>query len=152
MNNILVLKTLGVKILKDLPLREDVKVIGYINGFFIYPYSDYWVVQGKMPLKHANELYKFRDSLSIRVAGGANSNKPIEWCTSKEYDEYKNEQSEQIELIGFEEFCERLKLRKKKLIELNEDSFYVGTYHIDKLEGLNKVVETIKKYNIKVEL
>lgn len=151
MDNSLVLKTLGVKILKNLPISQDVKIIGTINGFFIYPYSYYWIIKGKMPLVYADELYEFRDSLDIRVSGGANSNKPIEHCTSDKYEDYKDEQSKQFELIGITEFCNRIENKHKELLNDNIDSFYVETYHIDKLEGLKKVVDIIKKYNIQTE-
>lgn len=151
MDKSLVLKTLGVKILKNKPLYTDIDLVGSINGFFIFPYNYYWVVKGKMPLKYANELYEFRNELEIRVAGGANSNKPLEWCTSDEYEEYSNEQNEQFELIGLTEFCNRLESKKVELMKNNIDSFYIAMYHIDKLEGLKKVVDTIKKYNIRTE-
>lgn len=151
MDKSLVLKTLGVKILKNKPLYTDIDLVGSINGFFIFPYNYYWVVKGKMPLKYANELYEFRNELEIRVAGGANSNKPLEWCTSDEYEEYSNEQNEQFELIGLTEFCNRLESKKAELMKNNIDSFYISMYHIDKLEGLKKVVDTIKKYNIRTE-
>lgn len=150
MDNKFVLETLGVKILKNLPIREDVKIIGTINGFFIYPYSYYWIVKGKMPLKYADELYKSRD-LEIRVAGGHKDNKPIECCTSDELEGYIEEQIGMVDLIGIDEYLNNTKVKREQLMKDKLDGFYVETYHIDKLEGLKKVVDTIKKYNIITE-
>lgn len=150
MDNKTVLKTLGVKILKNLPISRDVKIIGTINGFFIYPYSYYWIVKGKMPLKYADELYKSR-ALEIRVAGGHRDNKPIEHCTSDKLEEYIEEQIELIDLIGFDAYLNNIRVKEQELMKDKLDSFYVETYHIDKLEGLKKVVDIIKEYDIQTE-
>lgn len=151
MNNEEILKTLDIKILKNFPLSQDVKIIGTINGFFIYPYSYYWIVKGKMPLNFADELYEFRNTLGIRVGGNGNETKPIKCCTSDEFEAYKEEQSKQYDLIGMKEFCKRLQDKEEELMKEKTVDFYVAMYHIDKLEGLKKVVDTIKKYDIKTE-
>lgn len=150
MDNKSILKILGVGILKNISLGQDVKIVGIINGFIIYPYSYYWIVQGKMPLKYADELYESRN-LEIRVAGGHKDNKPIEYCTSDELEDYIEEQIKLIELTGFNEYLNNIKLKQEQLMKDKLDNFYVETYHIDKLEGLKKVVDIIRKYNIKTE-
>lgn len=151
MNGRAVLKALGVRELNNKPVHTDIKIVGCINGFFIYPVSYYWVVKGKMPLKYADELYKYSDDLDIRVAGGANNNKPIDWCTSDEFEDYKAQQTEQFELIGMDKFVKNLETERKKLFAEKPESFYVEMYHIDNLEGLKKVVDIIKEFNIKTE-
>lgn len=139
-----VFEYLGIKKVDSFPIQD----IGCFNGFFIYPKSNYWVVIGKMPLKYANELYKFRSILSIRVAGGHNDNKPIDFCTSDEYEEFKQEQTGLLPLISFEDFSNRIKNKKEQLMNENIDKFYINKYHIDELQGLVKIIEVIKEYNI----
>lgn len=51
-----ILKELGVRIIRNKPIKTDIKVLGCLNGFFIYPQSYYWVVSGKMPLKYAKDI------------------------------------------------------------------------------------------------
>lgn len=150
MNEKDILKELGVKILNDYPIySRDIKTVGCINGFFIFPYSYYWVVKGKMPIKYANELYDYRNTLGIRVDGGSNENKPINFCTSDEFEEFSQELSKKVKLMGLDEFIETLKNKKNELKEECIDSFYVKMYHIDDLKGLKKVVDVIKENNIK---
>lgn len=147
-----ILKTLGVKVLKDTLIRSNcVEVVGCINGFFIYPYNYYWVVKGKMPLKYADILYEYRDSLGIRIEGGANNNKPLDWCTSDEYEEFCEEISKQFKLMTIDEFSKKLTEKKKELQEANLKSFYISMYHIDDIKGLKKVVDTIRDNKIRTE-
>lgn len=146
-----ILKTLGVRILNNKPIYSDLEIVGCINGFFIFPYSYYWVVKGKMPIRYANELYKFRDTLGIRVAGGANKNKPIDWCTSDEYELFYTNAIDRFSLMDVEEWSKELTIKKAELINKDIDSFYVEMYHIDDVKGLKKVVDIIKENNIKTE-
>lgn len=146
-----VFNNLGIKEVEAPISTNTNSIIGCYNGFFIFNQSYYWVVRGRMPLKYAEELYKFRDSHGIRVEGGANSNKPIEWCTSDKYyrynlwilDLYSNN------LISSQDLSEQLKNKKSELMNNDINDFYVSTYHIDKNEGLKKVIDIIKKYDIK---
>lgn len=152
MNKKEILKMLGVKVLKDTLIRSNcVEVVGCINGFFIYPYSYYWVVKGKMPLKYADILYEYKDSLGIRVEGGANSNKPLDWCTSDEYEGFCEEISKQFKLMSIDEFSKKLTEKKRELKEANLESFYISMYHIDDIKGLKKVVEIIRDNEIKTD-
>lgn len=147
-----ILKMLGVKVLKDTLIRSNcVEVVGCINGFFIYPYNYYWIVKGKMPLRYADILYEYRDSLGIRVEGGANSNKPLDWCTSDEYEEFCEELGKQFKLMSIDEFSEKLAKKKKELKEANLENFYIRTYHIDDIKGLKKVVDIIRDNKIKTD-
>lgn len=150
MNNKEILKMLGVKVLKDTLIRSDcVEVVGCINGFFIYPYNYYWIIKGKMPLKYAEILYKYRNSLGIRVEGGANNNKPLDWCTSDEYEEFCEDVTKQFKLMSIDEFSKKLTEKKNELKENNLESFYISTYHIDDIKGLKKVVDIIRDNDIK---
>lgn len=147
MDNKSILKYLGISILKDLPITSDVEVIGILNGFFIYPYRNYWVVNGKMPLKYANELYELKD-LGIRVAGLSSESEPIKHCNSDKLQAYIDEQLSIIDIVGLNQFVINVEEKQKKLMMDNIDDFYVEKYHIDKLEGLNRIIQTIKEKNI----
>lgn len=146
------LKMLGVRVLKDTLIRSNcVEIVGCINGFFIYPYNYYWVVKGKMPLKYADMLYEYRDSLGIRVEGGANSDKPLDWCTSDEYEEFCDDISEQFQLMSIKEFSDKLTEKNNELKKSNLEDFYIRMYHIDDIKGLKKVIDTIRDNGIKTE-
>lgn len=148
MDNKTVLKELGVNIVKRPPIKTNISLIGCINGFFIYPQSYYWVVNGKMPIKYADELYKYRNKYGIRVDGGANDNKPIEHCTSDELEEYCDYMSDKLNFMELEEWIEELTNKKKKLKSENIEKFYVESYHVDNVKGLKKIIDVIKNNNI----
>lgn len=148
-----ILKLLGVSILESTPIyTREVDFVGCINGFFIFSYSYYWVIKGKMPLKYAIELYNYKD-LEIRVDGGSKDNNPIDWCTSdrfkKEYE--KITEKYHLGILTINELSKEISTIKKKFIDKDLDSCYIEMYHIDTTEGLRKVVEVIKENNIKTE-
>lgn len=148
MDNEKVLKELGVKIIRNKPIKTDIRVLGCLNGFFIYPYNYYWVVNGKMPIKYANVLYKYRDKYGIRVDGGSNDNKPIEHCTSDEFEDFCNNMSSELSFMELGEWSKKLMSKKNELKDKDLNKFYVATYHIDDVKGLKKVVDIIRNNDI----
>ncbi len=146
-----ILESLGVKVLRNPPVHLDssIKFLGCLNGFFIYPYRYYWIVSGKMPFKFAKELYKYSEELGIRISGGSSSNTPEEWCTSDEYENYSNKLCKDINTLGVNKVANLLEETKKELMNNNIDDFYIDIYHVDTIDGLKKVVDTIKLNNIK---
>ena len=148
------LELLEVKILTDPPIYKssEVPFVGCLNGFFIFPYHYYWVVRGKMPLKYADELYQYRDVFGVRVNGGTNDNKPIDHCTSDEYDEYLQKMVKLISTFdNIEEMCAETQKKKQEMMDEDIDKFYVDMYHIDTNQGLKRVVDIIRNNNIKTE-
>lgn len=150
-----IFNNLGIKELENPPIyaKENINLVGCFNGFFIFRYSYYWVVRGKMPLKYAKELYKYRDTDDIRVEGGSNDNEPIKWCTSDEHYKYKLEMFKTYEakLIKLDEMLKKINVKKEELMKNNIEDFYISMYHIDKNEGLQRVVNIIKENNLKTE-
>lgn len=146
-----ILKQLGIKILDKNPINSDLKLLGSINGFFIYPQSYYWVLSGKMPFKFARQLYD--NKLGIRTGGCTSDTNPEFWCTSEEYEEYILEQQDLLrkDLISSKEFASRLMNKQSELLKNNEDDMYIDMYHIDTLEGLKEIINIIKDNNLKTE-
>lgn len=155
------LSSIGVRILRKRPIYSDLDVVGCINGFFVYKRNYYWVVKGKMPIKVANEIYKFSLKYGIRAEGILPETDPKDVCTSDKYEDYIYEisqsninsfedKSNNIEM-DFNEFDKKLKTKRNELFKENKDDFYISTYHIDDYFGLQKVVEIIKRFNIKTE-
>lgn len=150
-----IFRATGIKSIDSYPIMADrtVEAVGVINNFFIYRRSYYWVLTGKMPLKYAEELFKFRKELKIRVNGGSEDDKPIDWCTSDLYEEYCNKIGDLFssDLMSIGEFSKKLTDKWKELKESSLDDFYIEFYHIDTNLGLKKVIDTIRDNNIKTE-
>jgi len=128
--------------------REGAEVlteyIGKCKNFIFTRAKDYWIVTGYMPLRYAMEIHENCRKLSVLVAGHLGNPYPEEWCESTEYakvsdklfNKYINEE------MTYEEYKKEAYRVKK-----NGEQF-VTHYHIHTQEGLNKFIDTVKKYNI----
>lgn len=119
--------------------------IGRLNGFVFKRAWNYWIVEGAMPLKTAEYLYKNYSGLGIRVAGDASNVEPIKYAEPLGFfkkvnvlmNKYKKHEitMEQVEME-----IQRIKDNSKRL--------YVMSYHIDTIDGLKVFADTIKSKRI----
>ena len=117
---------------------ENTEVPGHYTGE-VYMNGDiatfrrawyYWVVDCKVPLSLAREIYTEAKDLQIRVAGHCENPHPDEWALHK------------IEELEFH-FRENSSLLSE-VIRANGCFRYIETYHIDTIEGLKFFVDKIK--------
>lgn len=147
------MKTLGIDFKKTKILHCLSSNVGILNGFFIYPQSYYFVVNGKIPLSMAEHIFNSYDNkkYSIRVGGRNEYTKPIDTSTSDNYQNYLDEIFECHTMEYILSKNEEMKEKRMTLLETERDSFYIDQYHIDTLEGLKIVTDYIKENNIKTE-
>ncbi len=135
-----VLEVLGINNrISSIEGKSDVLEDVYLwNDFTIYFYgSDYTIVRGKVPLEVAQRIYeKYPENpYGIRVEGGANSNIPLEWATSEEYENFINESLNELK-PDFDKLEKVIFARRTEIFQNNPQSLYIGTYHVDTKEGL----------------
>lgn len=128
-------------------MNTEVKTsyIGLLNGFVFYRAWTYWICRGEMPLEYANEIYDNYKDLKIRAGGHAGNVKPIQMSHSIEYDtELERHFKNKPDNVSHEQWF----AEAKKIVDNPACHRFVDIYHIDTLLGLQKLVETIKKYDI----
>lgn len=144
------LKTLGVNFNHKCNVVSDDK--GLLNGFFIYPSDTYYfVINGKFPLDSAEYIFNTysNEKYHIRVDGGCEDWKPIDRCTSDEFENYiQSEIDKDIKKFFKECKTDKFDKYKNELINKDRSKFYIASYHIDTISGLKIVVDYIKENNI----
>ena len=123
------------------------------NGIEIFFSGTYYtIVHGKILLEVAQKIYdKYPNNpYLIRVAGGSDDNKPIDWATSEEYEIFLKEA---YEVSRYDEdfpknFEKIIKAKKQEILLNNPESLYVDCYHIDTLEGLLILLTELQDYSI----
>ncbi|MDD2181208.1 MAG: hypothetical protein PHW32_02435 [Bacilli bacterium] len=124
------------------------------NDFKIYFYGSYYsVVEGKIPLEVAKIIYdKYPNNpYSIRVAGGADDNKPSDWAKSEEYNKFVNAAFEVFkeDCNYFNKYKAVINNKKQKILEKDPESLYIDMYHIDTKEGLLILITELQDYFIR---
>lgn len=148
MNDKEVFKQLNIKEIQNGPTGREVSIFGMVNGFFLYKYKSYWILHGEMPVEKAIKLKTIGNPSDIRIFGGGGDSDPMSEATSSRVDIFVAKQLESLKLKGIKEFgqvCNDFITEQK---EENPQEFYVETYHIDSLEGLNTIVKFIRDENI----
>ncbi|WCK57036.1 hypothetical protein PP175_28005 (plasmid) [Aneurinibacillus sp. Ricciae_BoGa-3] len=117
-------------------------LIGKRNNFIFQRGWSYWMVEGYMPLVIAQAIHKesLDRHLDIRVAGNSEDTTPEEWAFPKDL----MEQCASLNLT-FPSNEDIHALIKQGVIKGER---YVDSYHIDTQEGLNFLVEMIKKFGV----
>lgn len=119
--------------------------IGRLNGFVFKRAWRYWIVEGAMPLKTAEYIYKNFSRLGIRVGGDGCNVEPSIYAEPIGLDKKVKillDKHKKHELT-----LEQVEIEIQKIKE-NSKRLYVMSYHIDTVDGLKVFADTIKSKRI----
>ena len=104
----------------------------------------YTMVSGKVPLEVAQRIYdKYPNNpFEIRVAGGHLDNKPLDYCSSDEYENF----IKTAEASNIDSYINNLREVKKAIVEKKPESLYIESYHIDSKEGVLILLTELHDY------
>jgi len=143
-----ILKLMGVKFPKRLPINTN-KITGVLNGYYITKESYYWIVKGNIPYKYA-KMFEAKPKLEMRVNGSGTD--VDHWCThnfiEKSITSYW--ETHTLGMYSKENFEEYMGVSDEEHFSKYKEEYYISFYHIDTLEGIKLIINTIK--NNKLEM
>lgn len=108
--------------------------------------SYYTIIKGKIPFEVADIIYEKypNNPYKIRIDGGSEDYKPIEYAIDKQYT--KEIAEELKKTTSLEDFSTINKKLKKEMLKRDDDKKYISKYHIDTKEGLIILLTEMKDY------
>ena len=115
-------------------------IVMYFGG------SYYTIIKGKIPFEVADIIYEKypNNPYKIRIDGGSEDYKPIEYAIDKQYT--KEIAEELKKTTSLEDFSTINKKLKKEMLKRDDDKKYISKYHIDTKEGLIILLTEMKDY------
>ena len=150
------LKQAGIPIL-ELPCYMDTEVktryVGVLYGFFFYRAWTYWVCKGDMPLDIAEQIYRNYKGLRIRAGGHCGNVPPKTVSVNPVYIQELEDLLRKTQESDTEEnYVSKYLEQSKSIIDNPNLPRFVRNYHIDTIEGLEKLAEVIKEKKIHTHL
>ena len=105
-------------------------IVMYFGG------SYYTIIKGKIPFEVADIIYEKypNNPYKIRIDGGSEDYKPIEYAIDKQYTKEIAEELEKT--TSLEDFSTINKKLRKEMLKRDDDKKYIIKYHVDTKEGL----------------
>lgn len=112
----------------------------------VFWWSYYTIIKGKIPFEVADIIYEKypNNPYKIRIDGGSEDYKPIEYAIDKQYT--KEIAEELKKTTSLEDFSTINKKLKKEMLKRDDDKKYISKYHIDTKEGLIILLTEMKDY------
>jgi hypothetical protein len=139
------LKEAGIEIVRGDKTQGEVPLTltGKLGTFTFVRAWTYWMVDCKMPLDVAEEMYKDEIGAKfVRVAGHCGCPPPEEWAFPRSEDLKKGLEELGIKSVTYGELADILNSGKI------DAPRFVESYHIDTMPGLKLFVETVKKHGL----
>jgi hypothetical protein len=145
----------GIEIVKGQRSTHEVaaSITGKLGNFKFYRAWSYMIVEGKVPLEVARELYNdAAGKTDIRVKGDCGCPPPEEWAVW--YDEDGNKLVSKDDEAAFDKYLDTMPNIKNGIRFVDdptEGKGYVESYHIDSELGLRIFADAIKKHGLDKE-